>query len=658
MQYRREIDGLRAIAVIPVILFHAKLMGVTGGYVGVDVFFVISGYLITSILIGEIEENRFSIVNFYERRARRILPALTIVLLVTTIAAYILMPAELLRTYSQSLVSVSTFLSNVYFYLTSGYFFNTSDEKPLLHTWSLAVEEQYYIFFPLVLSMFWVLSKRKVALFLFSVSILSLLLAQYLSLNGFVDANFYLIFSRMWELFAGSLLVMSGVQNIHASKAARNILSGIGLGLILVSVFVFDTTTPFPSFYALVPVIGTCLILVFCDKTTVVGRLLSNRILVGIGLISYSLYLWHQPLFAFLRIKTTIGAPGETAFLAAIALSFILSILSYRYVETPFRNKKLFTRRFIFVFSISSILIFLTIGWFGHLYRGYPARFPTVSSILDSARYNPLRDECDTHGRNYLTPKDACRYFSKDVTWAVLGNSYAVELSYALAKLLEPYGKGLLHLSFDGCAPVLRFEVKNPGCTKWINESVVYLENNHSIKNIVLAFRFAGFLYGDQLGVYPELPNRDPVTNFVDFPKNLDPREEYWQDFRKIIDRLLTSGKKVYVLYPVPELPEDINKLVSPFSIFSKEPAVDIKKTTTARYYFERNKFMLEKLNTLSYGKNLRAIKTFEILCDSGYCPAVKDNVALYFDDNHLSVEGARLLLSRSVIARDLASSK
>ena len=317
MQYRKEIDGLRAIAVLPVIFFHGNLFGMTGGYIGVDIFFVISGYLITSILIEEIEGGRFSILNFYERRARRILPALTAVLLFTTIAAFILMPAGLFKSYSQSLVSVSTFLSNVFFYLTSGYFSTASDEKPLLHTWSLAVEEQYYIFFPVLLSVLWFIGKKRLTLFISALTITSLLLAQYLSFKQAVDANFYLIFSRSWELFAGSLIAITGIQKFSIAKRGRDIIGSIGLTLIFYSIVFFDRLTPFPSMYTLAPVIGACLVIIFCDSTTTIGKFLSNRLFVGIGLISYSLYLWHQPIFAFLRIKT-IGEPAQQVFISSV----------------------------------------------------------------------------------------------------------------------------------------------------------------------------------------------------------------------------------------------------------------------------------------------------------------------------------------------------
>lgn len=553
LQYRKEIDGLRAIAVFPVIFFHGNLFGMTGGYVGVDIFFVISGYLITTILIEEIEHNRFSVLNFYERRARRILPDLTAVLLFTTIAAFILMPADLLKSYSQSLVSVSTFFSNVFFYLTSGYFSTASDEKPLLHTWSLAVEEQYYIFFPVLLSALWFIGKKRFTIFILTLSIASLLLSQYLSYKQAVDANFYLIFSRAWELFAGSLIAITGIQKLPIAKLGKEIISSIGLSLIIFSIAIFDRQTPFHSIYTVVPVIGTCLVIVFCDSTSAIGKVLSNRLFVGIGLISYSLYLWHQPIFAFLRMKT-IGEPDQETFILAVAATFFLSILSYKYIETPFRNKNLVTRKSAFQFSVVSIVLFSSIGLTGHIFKGYSGRFEATNT-LETAQFSPKRKECHTVGENYLEPRNACAYFGKDITWASFGDSHTVEPAYALAKLLEPYGQGLLHLSFSGCPPALLFEVKQPGCSKWINEALTYLENDHSIKNILLGFRYSAFLYGDQLESYPDIPDRDPIVEFKNPQPNEDAREEYWKSFREIVHRLLASGKNIYLIYPTPELP-------------------------------------------------------------------------------------------------------
>ena len=421
LQYRKEIDGLRAIAVLPVILFHGNIGVFSGGYVGVDVFFVISGYLITTIILEDIRNNTFSVIGFYERRARRILPALSIVLIFTTFAAYIFMPADLLRSYSESLVSVSTFSSNVFFYLTSGYFSTSADEKPLLHTWSLAVEEQYYIFFPVMVALLWSLGKKWLVSIIALMAMASLLLAQFLSATDAVDANFYLIFSRAWELLFGSAIAFISLHKLNAAQWQKELTSIAGIIMIVYSIVFFDDHTPFPSFYTLIPVIGTCMIIIFTDSTTYVGRFLSIKILVFIGLISYSLYLWHQPLFAFLRLKT-IGPPSEYMIIAAIICTFVLTFFSWKYVERPFRNKTAFNRASIFQFSATSIALFLSIGLAGHFYKGFEQRFD-VPGYADSIKHSPMRDECHTEGDHYLRPGDACRYFGGNITCAIFGDS-------------------------------------------------------------------------------------------------------------------------------------------------------------------------------------------------------------------------------------------
>lgn len=659
MQYRTEIDGLRAIAVLPVIFFHSGLFGFTGGYVGVDIFFVISGYLITSIIQEDINNNRFSLIHFYERRARRILPALSIVLIFCTIMAFILMPANHLKSYSQSLISVATFSSNFFFYLTSGYFATVSDEKPLLHTWSLAVEEQYYIFFPILMTVFWSVGKKKLALFILSLSVSSLLLSHNLLFRQAVAANFYLIFSRAWELFAGSLIAIIGIQYFSRNKFAKEVFGAIGLILIIYSVFFFNKQTPFQHIYSLVPVFGTFLIIVYSDQATIIGQLLSNRLFVGIGLISYSLYLWHQPLFAFMRLKT-IGEPGANMFLKAIVLTFIISYVSYRYIERPFRNNKSISQKSIFRFSIASVLCFVMLGVSGHLLNGIKGRFK-ANAYLKTVHYSPKRTECHTVGENFLPPDHACRYFEKDVTWACFGDSHIVELAYALSKILEQKDKGVLHLSFSGCPPALLFEAKRPGCSKWIEEALIYLENDDSIEKILLGFRHSYYLFGGQLDDYPNVPQVEATEIFSDsFRKNFtgDARELYWKSFSEIVRRLLQSGKKVYILYPIPELPTHISIASAPFSIFGVKTMLDLVKSTHANYYLTRHAFILSKLDTFQYRDHLQAIKPFEILCDSSYCPAAIHNTLLYFDDSHLSIEGSKLLLAGSVIGKELKINK
>lgn len=335
MIYRPEIDGLRAIAVIPVILFHAGLTLFSGGYVGVDVFFVISGYLITSILIGELEQDNFSIIRFYERRARRILPALFFVMLCCIPFAWKWMLPSELKDFSQSVVSVVFFASNILFWREEGYFAPAAEMKPLLHTWSLAVEEQYYVLFPIFLLLAWRFGRRSVFWSICAIAALSLAASEW-SWRNAPSANFYLAPTRAWELLAGSIcaFLLSGRE-----PRASNALSLAVLGLIVFAIFYFDDSTPFPSVYALAPVLGTALIILFGGSGSWAARLLSTRSFVGIGLISYSAYLWHQPLFAFARIRSVLE-PSPELMMALAALSLVLAYFSWRYVETPFRKGK------------------------------------------------------------------------------------------------------------------------------------------------------------------------------------------------------------------------------------------------------------------------------------------------------------------------------
>ncbi|MFL9608612.1 acyltransferase family protein [Methylobacillus sp. Pita2] len=647
MKYRREIDGLRAVAVLAVVFFHAGFSGFSGGYVGVDVFFVISGYLITSILLGELEQQRFSIINFYERRARRILPTLAVVLLATSVAAFFLMPPSLLHDYARSLVSVAAFGSNVFFYLSSGYFSTASEEKPLLHTWSLAVEEQYYLLFPLLLAGLWLVRRISITWVMLILAMASLALSEYLLRQNAVDANFYLIFSRAWELLAGSLLALLGPERWSGlNQGVRNGLAWTGLALIIGAVFLLDQQTPFPGLYALFPVLGACLIIAFCDPAGAVGKLLCSRAMVGIGLISYSLYLWHQPLFAFMRMKST-SHPSALMFSIAIALAFLLAILSYFYVEQPFRNKKRYSRARIFQLSGVALGVMLAAGLAGMQGKGFPDRFPQPE-LMTSAVGSPLREKCHTSGTDYLKPAQSCEYFGKRITWATLGDSHTVELAYALGEKLKQRDEGLLHLSFSGCPPALLFEAKEPGCSAWMREAVAHLEQRQDIKHVLIGFSYTRALFGN-LEHYPSLPDKSPVNKFTAEYAGMsreELREEYWQSLKATIDRLLAAGKDVYIVYPIPELPMDITKAVTPMSILHKAPPQDLGHMTSRDFYFARHAFILEKLDSLPYGERLHAIKPVEQLCKNGSCPAVADGQALYYDDNHLSIAGARQILT------------
>ena len=481
MQYRREIDGLRAVAVIPVVLFHAGFGIFGGGYVGVDVFFVISGYLITSILIAELERGDFSIIRFYERRARRILPALFFVMLVCVPFAWIWMAPSQLEDFGRSLVAVSLFASNILFWRESDYFAPAAEEKPLLHTWSLAVEEQYYMFFPLLLLLAWRFGRSRVFYLIAAIAAASLLLCEW-GWREVPVATFYLAPTRAWELLAGSLcaFLQFGKEQKH-----DDLLAALGLGLIVFAIFVFDAATPFPSLYALVPVGGTALIILFAANGTWTARLLSNRSLVGIGLISYSLYLWHQPLFAFARIYS-VHKPSQALMLCLALLSLVLSYLTWQYIEKPFRRKQrrsLPAASSMLTASAAAMILFLGAGVVTDAADGFYELKSTDRQLLlmRSATASPMRDDCHISDPNVEEPSVSCEYFSRNVKFATFGDSHAVELAYALAERLRGYDLGMRHLSLSECAPSYGKQRDGSDCSHWTDApSTVLLATTRS----------------------------------------------------------------------------------------------------------------------------------------------------------------------------------
>lgn len=302
MNYRPEIDGLRAVAVLPVIFFHAGLAPFYGGYVGVDVFFVISGFLITGIISEDIKQKRFSLMKFYERRARRLFPAFAVVLLITTIGMLRLETPENLQAYAKSLSYVSVFAANIYFTFNLGYFNIGAEFQPLLHTWSLAVEEQFYLLFPLFLLGLAPLAMRARKVWIWAILIVSFI-ACLIELGG-DEATFFMLHTRAWELLAGALCALA-VERTQSKK--RGVLALVGLGLILISIFAYRDHTPYPSHFTLLPVVGTVLLLRYAERGTIAFRLLAWRPLVLIGLTSYSAYLWHQPILVLKRPASRIS---------------------------------------------------------------------------------------------------------------------------------------------------------------------------------------------------------------------------------------------------------------------------------------------------------------------------------------------------------------
>jgi peptidoglycan/LPS O-acetylase OafA/YrhL len=488
MKYRKEIDGLRALAVIPVILFHAGFTAFSGGFVGVDIFFVISGYLITTVIADEMEKNSFSLMNFYGRRARRILPALFFVMICTLPFAWFWMAPLDLKEFSKSLVAVPMFASNILFYLDSGYFETASELKPLLHTWSLAVEEQYYLIFPLFLMLTWGLGKKWIVGLLIFISVISVLSAQWASAR-YPSFTFFLLPTRGFEILIGALISLycchkNGINS--ARQQVGQLAAIVGSILIIYAIFAFDKTTPLPGLYTLVPTIGAGLIVVFANEKNIVGKLLGSKIFVNIGLISYSAYLWHQPLLAFARIKSAESLSDMMLGIICMS-SLFLGFISWKYVEQPFRKKlKITTTKSAVIFSLLSIG-FIALGSSTYLSNGFENRYPLLKIVT------PVGSDTLMHGNNcfLLTPDvnsfnaDECTSNARGKKYNVLlvGDSHSASLYEALESYLANEDINLSMLSSAYCLPLVeKFPNKNriaatEGCEK-VNQKV-----NDVIKN-------------------------------------------------------------------------------------------------------------------------------------------------------------------------------
>ena len=366
MKYRAEIDGLRALAVVPVIFYHAGFGLFGGGYVGVDVFFVISGYLITTLILGELETGNFSLLRFYERRARRILPALIFVTFITVVCGWVLLNPIAAAKLGKSVIGVASFSSNIFFWLKAGYFEEASELNPLIHTWSLAVEEQYYIFFPLALMGLSFVGVRRYRLLFLIAGGLSLGLSVWAGVfqdNPLISSGaFFLLPTRGWELLMGAYgaLICRGGPKIGPARS--HLLSVLGLVLIVLSCVIFTADTPFPGYAALMPTIGAFWVIVYGTPNTLTARLLGHRYLVFIGLISYSLYLWHQPVFAIYR-----NVVGETEIPTGIVIplilfSFSLAYFTWKFIERPFRNRAYLSTGRVMMLSGLSLVALAAFG--------------------------------------------------------------------------------------------------------------------------------------------------------------------------------------------------------------------------------------------------------------------------------------------------------
>lgn len=642
MRYRPEIDGLRALAVVPVIFFHAGFEHFNGGFVGVDVFFVISGYLITTIILAEREQGTFSLVNFYERRARRILPALFLVMFVSLPFAWLwLLPSDM-KDFSQSLVAVSAFASNILFWHETGYWGAANELKPLLHTWSLAVEEQYYVLFPLFLMLMWRFRRRWILSSFIAIATISLTVAQWGAYN-MPSANFFLLPTRGWELAIGASIAFyllyrkQTTRTLLSHRSIDEVLSLIGLLMIGYAVFTFDQTIPFPGLSALIPTLGTALIILFSSPETLVGRLLGAKVLVGIGLISYSAYLWHQPLFAFARHRS-IKEPSEILFLVLAVLSFPLAYLSWRYVERPFRKKDGISRRAIFVFSVTGSILFMSIGLSMLMTANFDSRTTKNELSLHAidekwkANYG-LNDTCQ--GSFTLSPD--CRT-SDEPEILIWGDSFAMHLVQGIiasnpdAKIIQ-MTKSFCGPFFD-VAPVSlpRYPASwAEGCLEFSGKVREWLKANNTVKYAVISSFFAQYLSKD----------KDLLFRSGDLKKaNLDIAA---MEFESTLSELKAMGITPIIFSPPPANGVDLGRCLARagwlgLNLDKCNFRVDeIIQDRVAVYRF------LETIDN-----NYDVIRLDNFVCNSSMCNTHFDLIFIYRDESHFSKEGSAVLGKKS----------
>lgn len=459
MKYRADIDGLRAVAVMPVVLYHVGAGPFTGGFVGVDVFFVISGFLITSLIVEDIRNDRFSLLDFYERRARRILPPLFAVMAASAVAAYLLFLPPPLLGFSESLIATSFFGSNFYFWWQVDYFDAPAELKPLLHTWSLAVEEQFYLLYPLLLLL--VVRRWKNA---WPVVIMMLMVVSYLAsiwaVRRMPAAAFYLLPYRAWELLLGAMLASGFAPKVGGRRLAE-VLSLAGVALIAYAVFTYRTSMVFPGRAAVYPCLGAALLIYAggLSTETLVGRAMTWRPVVFIGLISYSLYLWHWPIVVFGKYWLVMP-PTPTILAGMVLASVVLSYLSWKWLEGPIRAKlRLPTRRELAAGIGACVAAFLVFGMWGIAAQGWPHRIsPVVLALADEKQF--MHDRRDCNGVSNKQLSDLCIRGASGVApdFILVGDSHADALSPGLFAAAAAAGRAGYQFTEGGYRPAYGFD--------------------------------------------------------------------------------------------------------------------------------------------------------------------------------------------------------
>lgn len=658
LRYRREIDGLRAVAVVLVILYHAEVRigpvdPFVGGFIGVDIFFVISGYLIGLILLREMGESRFSLLVFYERRARRILPALYIVLLAMLPAAWLLMLPEAMKTFGATLTSAVASASNIFFWHEVSYDAPDNLLNPLIHSWSLGLEEQFYLLFPAMLLIAHRFARRWMFPLLCGLCLLSLVLAEFMTRHA-PEASFFLLPSRMWELGLGALLAYSEL-NARAPARPSRIWSAIGLAAILTAVPLMSVHSHHPGLATVVPVIGTALLIRYATPSEGVGRWLASPFMVGIGLISYSLYLWHQPVFAFGRLYRPDAATAAIK-IEWIALSVLLAIMTFLLVERPTRNRKRVSSRTIWIMAAGGALLLATAGILLYRMDGVPGRFRgPLAAIAKAEQIDEAKLFQNGRGcLNYVPEKGPCTFTkpgSRGLHLILAGDSHARTLSRSLVDQL-PRTDALASVTLlnrGGCLMLpglTRVDDGQPSCPDSYNRDRMryLLAQPNAVAVLMMRLpvlmeksRFDNGLGGIEPGAAPYIASATgPFDAAVD-PAQIQAR------LSETVKQLLDAGVKVVLVYPVPEMGWNIPlKLLA---VARDRPVGDwlspLQATVSRAQFRSRSRSSYALLDSLGEHPGLARVYPEQSLCRATRCLSHEGTSIWYRDDNHLTREGA-----------------
>jgi len=615
--YRSDIDGLRAIAVLAVLFFHAGL-GFPGGFVGVDIFFVVSGYLITGLILKDLDRDRFHVRDFWERRVRRILPALAVVVFSTLVAGWFLLLPLNLKELAQSVAAQTMLVSNVYFWQKSGYFAQAAEVKPLLHTWSLAVEEQFYLLFPFLLIAFKRFSRKFLILGMLLIGGISLSLCICLRYK-YSSACFYLLPMRAWELMIGAILAALPAQRAPA-RWLTEVLSCGGLLAILCAVFFYDRETPFPGIAATVPCVGAALIIWGNGHTlTSVGKLLAARPLVFIGLISYSLYLWHWPVLVFFKYWTLGPIPQNQRILLLIA-SLGLAVLSWRFVETPFRKRLVFNGHVqIFSFAAVTTTVLFLMGITIHQAQGVPSRIsPEAQRYAAGSTDMAFEDEVglkDVTDGNL--PELGVGDKQRPIKLLVWGDSHAMAVMPALDILCKAHAVRGVAATHSSTAPLVgylsHFKYSLADSIAF-NDAVVEFIRRERLSDVLIVAVWGG--YGGET-------------------------DQLHRGLLATINALKNSGARIWIMKQVPEQHWSVPQALASAVMFGRNPEGLGLPLVEYRRASRRQELVFDGVA----GRGVTVLDPTQFFVnDANLCRVAKDGKALYRDTEHLTTYGAMLL--------------